>query len=104
RNRSGAKGTEVMMAELSLIVKATLILALALFATRFAQRASASVRALILAAGFGLVLVLPLASAIVPSREVQIPDATRFLIAEETVDQRPAYVGARQRPAAEPNP
>jgi bla regulator protein blaR1 len=94
-----------MMAELSLIAKTTLILAVALFATRAAQRASASVRSLILASGFGLVLVLPIASAIVPSREVQIPDAyaTRFLTAEETVDQRPEYVGAPQRPP-EPTP
>ena len=93
-----------MMAELSLIAKTTLILAVALFATRAAQRASASVRSLILAAGFGLVLLLPIASAIAPSREVQIPDvyASRFLIAEETVDRPPEYVGAPQRPAAEP--
>src|SRR5688572_557849 len=94
------------MAELSLIAKATLILAVALFATRAARRARASVRSLILAAAFGLVLVLPIASAIAPAREVQIPEgyATRFLIAEDTVDQRTDLVGAPTRFAAAPTP
>ena len=94
-----------MMAELSLIAKATVILAVALFATRAARRAPASVRSLILAAAFGLVLVLPIASAIAPAREVQIPEVsvTRFLIAEEAVDQRTALVGARPSMAPPPS-
>lgn len=95
-----------MMAELSLITKATLILAVALFATRAARRAPASVRSLILTAAFGLVLVLPIASTLAPAREVQIPEAyaTRFLIAEETTDQRTDLVGAAKRFATTPTP
>src|SRR5688572_28976149 len=94
------------MAELSLIAKATLILAVALFATRAARRASASVRSLILAAAFGLVLVLPIASALAPAREVQIPEvyATRFLIAEDTVDQRSDLVDPPRYSATAPTP
>jgi uncharacterized protein (TIGR03435 family) len=95
-----------MMAELSLIAKATLILAVALFATRSARRARASVRSLILSAAFGLVLVLPIASALAPPREVQIPQgyATRFLIAEEVLEQRAASIGVSPHSAAVPAP
>ena len=95
-----------MMAELSIIAKATVVLAVALLATRAARRASASVRSLILAAAFGLVLVLPIASALAPAREVQIPEvyATRFLIAETTVDQRTDFVDGPPQSAAAPTP
>jgi uncharacterized protein (TIGR03435 family) len=95
-----------MMTELSLIAKATLILVVSLFATRAAHRSRASVRSLILAAAFGLVLVLPIASAIAPARDLQIPNiyATRFLIAEEIVDQRADFGSAIPSTSAAPAP
>lgn len=61
------------MAELSLLVKATVVLAVALGASHLARRASAAVRSLILAAAFGLLFVLPLASAALPSRAIDVP-------------------------------
>ena len=64
-----------MTAEIELIAKATVILGLALVATRIACRSRASVRALILSSAFGLMLVMPIASAITPAREVEIPAA-----------------------------
>lgn len=72
------------MTELSLVAKATAILGLALLITRAARRAPASVRALILATTFGLLLVLPIASTLAPAREMQIPDlyAPAFLMEE----------------------
>jgi uncharacterized protein (TIGR03435 family) len=60
--------------ELALIAKATVILGVALVATRIACNARASVRSLILAAAFALVLILPVASAVVPPRQLSIPD------------------------------
>jgi beta-lactamase regulating signal transducer with metallopeptidase domain len=77
-----------MMAELSLIAKATLVFAVALLATRASRRTRASVRSLILGIAFALVLALPIASAIAPAREVTIPDAyaSRLLIEEPVVE------------------
>jgi bla regulator protein blaR1 len=73
------------MTEVSLIIKATVILGVALTATVGARRARASIRALILASAFGLLLLLPVASAIAPPREVQVPTAyaPRFFVDEE---------------------
>ena len=64
-----------MAAELALIAKATVILGLALAAARVAHRARASIRALILASAFGLLLVMPVVSTMTPAREVPIPVA-----------------------------
>ena len=90
------------MTELSLIAKATAILGLALVITRTARRAPASVRALILATTFGLLLVLPIASALAPARAVQIPEsyAPPFLWEEESADGKPVGVVAVTSPAA----
>ena len=63
------------MAELSLIVKVTLVLVLALLATRLAGGRPASVRSLLLASAFGLLIVLPLASLALPARTIEIPAA-----------------------------
>jgi beta-lactamase regulating signal transducer with metallopeptidase domain len=70
------------MTELSLIAKATVILSVSLVATRFTRNGRASVRSLILASAFGLVLIVPLASAVAPPRELRIPDdyAPPFLL------------------------
>lgn len=65
-----------MMAELSLVVKATFILATALLATWLIRRtAASSTRALILTAACGGLLVLPLMELVLPSRtvEIQVP-------------------------------
>ena len=61
------------MAELSLIVKVTLVLVLALLATRLASGTPASVRSLLLASAFGLLIVLPLASLALPARTIEVP-------------------------------
>ena len=76
-----------MTTELALVAKATVILGIALAATRIAHRTRASVRALILASAFGLLLVMPAVSAITPPREVQIPVAiaSSFLMDELSV-------------------
>lgn len=89
------------MTELALIAKATVILGIALVATRAARRAPASVRALILATAFGLLFVLPIASALSPAREVQIPEAYAplFLWEDEAAAGMPLDVVA-PRPAA----
>jgi len=58
---------------LSLIVKATLVATGVLTAVRLARRAPASVRHLLLAAGFGVLLALPIASLTVPALELGVP-------------------------------
>ena len=58
---------------LSLIVKATVISAAALIAAHIARRSRASVRHVLLAAAFILLLALPLVSVVTPSREVSVP-------------------------------
>lgn len=79
------------MTELALIAKATVILGTALVATRVARRARASVRSLILASAFALVLILPVASAVAPPRELTIPDAYAPAFLLENLDA-PAHV------------
>src|SRR5688572_30382506 len=83
------------MAELSLLAKATIVLAAALLAARAAGRAPASVRALVIASSFAVLLVLPLAIAAIPPRTVEIPAASMpALLFQEDVPQ------ASQAPAA----
>jgi bla regulator protein blaR1 len=65
-----------MMAELSLLVKATIVLAVALAASRAARRAPASARGLVLASAFGVLLVMPVAGMIARPRVVVIPVAS----------------------------
>jgi len=57
----------------SIIVKATLILAFALIAARLTRRSRASLRHAILAAAFGVLLVLPIASTLAPPFRVGLP-------------------------------
>jgi uncharacterized protein (TIGR03435 family) len=59
--------------ELSIIVKATVLVAVALGATRLARRARASVRHVLLASTFGALLMLPIAAAFAPLVAVEIP-------------------------------
>jgi uncharacterized protein (TIGR03435 family) len=63
------------MTTLSLLLKVTLILGAALLSTWVARRSRASVRHLLLAASFAMLLVLPAASAISPSVSVAVPSS-----------------------------
>jgi len=58
---------------LSLIVKATIVSTGALTAVRMARRAPASVRHLLLASGFAVLLALPAATLTVPALELGVP-------------------------------
>lgn len=60
-------------AELSLIVKATLIVLVALAVVRLARRARASVRHLVIATGFGALLALPALLVVAPPITVDLP-------------------------------
>lgn len=60
-------------AELSLVVKATLILMAALTVMRLTRRARASVRHLVIATAFGALLALPVLLAVVPPITVDLP-------------------------------
>ena len=59
--------------ELSLLVKATLILTVALTLMRLTRRARASVRHLVIAIGFGALLALPVLLAVTPPITVDLP-------------------------------
>ena len=60
------------MAELSLVVKATILLAAALLASRLVRRTGASTRALILTSAFGVLLALPFMEVVLPSRTIEV--------------------------------
>jgi uncharacterized protein (TIGR03435 family) len=60
---------------LSLVVKATIVSAAALVAVRMARRAPASVRHLLLASGFAVLLTLPVAALTIPALELNVPIA-----------------------------
>jgi beta-lactamase regulating signal transducer with metallopeptidase domain len=62
-----------MIAAMSLVAKATIILAVGLSAAAALRRARASVRATILTASFAALLVMPLASMVLPSTAVVVP-------------------------------
>jgi beta-lactamase regulating signal transducer with metallopeptidase domain len=59
--------------ELSILVKATAVLALGLAAARLAARAPASVRHLLLTATFAALVALPFAAVLVPGVVIEIP-------------------------------
>jgi uncharacterized protein (TIGR03435 family) len=83
------------MAELSLVVKATLVLALALCATRLAVRASAAVRSLMLACAFGLLAILPVISFTLPARTIEIPAAYSAPFASASLPTATPVTGSR---------
>jgi len=82
------------MAELSILAKATVILAAALFAGRAVQSAPVSVRALILASAFAMLLLLPISTLAIPQQMVEIPVANTGAI----------FVERFARPAEPPVP
>jgi uncharacterized protein (TIGR03435 family) len=57
----------------SILAKATVAMALALIGARLAQRSRAAVRHALLAAAFGVVLVLPVASIVAPPIRIAVP-------------------------------
>jgi TonB family protein len=62
-----------MMEVLALITKATIVLVLSLLTTVIARRAKASMRAAVLTASFATLVVLPLLSRVMPSRDIAVP-------------------------------
>src|SRR5688500_18824615 len=63
------------MTELSIVVKATLVLALALSGAWALRGARASVRALLLTSAFGALRALPAAVLLIPERTIEVPAA-----------------------------
>jgi uncharacterized protein (TIGR03435 family) len=61
------------MTAVSLLLQATVILALALAGAGLARRSRASLRHLMIAAGFAGLLILPLASLVVPAVPIRVP-------------------------------
>jgi bla regulator protein BlaR1 len=61
--------------ELSIILKATIVLGLTLLGTWLARRARASVRHMLLASAFGVLLALPAVAVLLPPVAVAIPTA-----------------------------
>jgi len=96
----------------SLLLKSTAVTMLALAAVRFAWRARASVRHLVLAAAFGVLLALPLVSIVAPAIAIPIPiliEAARPpmpagpLAPAVEIDASAQVVGDRVSPAVHPN-
>jgi TonB family protein len=71
----------------SIVAKATVITALGLICARLARRSRAAVRHALLAAAFGVLLALPVASIVAPPVRIAVPAAAQ----ERTV---PAFAGA----------
>jgi len=94
------------MTELSLLAKATVVLALALAAARVARGAPASLRALVLSAAFCVIVALPVATMLVPARQIEIPidyEAGAFPLL--LVETEPAPIDIPLgRPSAPPAP
>jgi|GEM_PF-1649483 len=79
----------------SMIVKATLILAFALLAERLARRSSASIRHAILAAAFGMLLALPIASTLAPPIRIAMPATPQEQIAPVSSPAAPDVISSR---------
>src|SRR5438309_7603328 len=73
----------------AMLLKVTVILIVALVGTWFARRSRAAVRHALLAAAFFVILVLPIASVIVPSIQVPVPIAAQNVspVIDAFVDQ-----------------
>lgn len=67
------------MTPASILLKVTVVLALALVGTRLARRTRASVRHVVLSAAFAILLALPLAAAFAPAINVPLPISTTEL-------------------------
>ena len=82
------------MTAAALLFKVTLILALALAGTRLARHSRAAVRHVLLAASFAALLMLPIASVVVPDVQIAMPAAVQEVISpvdiEPIVETAPA--------------
>ena len=82
------------MTEASIVVRATVVLAIGLAVVGASTRASASTRSLWLAVTFGALLLLPIASAALPTARIPVPlleaSTTRLLTQQSPVAQRVA--------------
>lgn len=74
------------MAELSILIKVTVVLTLALAATGLAGRQSAAVRSLVLAGTFGLLLLVPIASLMLPPQAIEMPVTYSLPFVREAVN------------------
>jgi bla regulator protein BlaR1 len=88
--------------ELSIVAKATIVLGLALVAARLARRARASVRHVMLAAAFGVLLTLPAVATLLPPVAVSIPimDTRDSIAASPVVEESAAARRFPQAPLA----
>ena len=69
-----------------ILLEVTVVLALALAGTRLARKSRAAVRHVLLAAAFGVALILPLASMVAPAVSVEVPAAVHAVIAPLDVE------------------
>ena len=81
----------------ALMLKATLAMAIALILIHAARGASASLRHLLAAASFGVLLLLPLAGIFVPERKITVAPAAETMTRPEAAALAPATsAGAAQ--------
>ena len=74
------------MMALSILLKVTVTMLLALVGARAASRSKASVRHVLLAAAFAVVLVLPIASIVAPTIPLAVPASLQTVIAPAAVE------------------
>ena len=86
------------MTAASILLKVTVILALALAGTRLARHSRAAVRHVLLAASFGALLILPIASFVAPTVRIAMPAAVQEAIAP--LDTEPIVEAAPTATAA----
>jgi uncharacterized protein (TIGR03435 family) len=68
------------MTAAALLLKVTIVLSLALIATRLTRQSRASVRHVLLAAAFAVVMILPIASVVGPTIQIAVPEAVQDAI------------------------
>lgn len=86
------------MIAISILLKATAILALTLLGARLAGHSRASVRHVLLAAGFAALLLLPMASIVAPAVPIPVPAAVHDAITP--LDEAPLTLDESQRRSA----
>src|SRR5580700_9567073 len=75
---------------MSIVAKATVTTALGLIVTLLARRSRAAVRHALLAATFGVLLVLPIASIVAPPVRIALPAAAQVRIAPVLATSAPS--------------
>jgi len=87
------------MTVMALVVKATLTLMLALGIAVVARRARASLRHLVVAASFALLLLMPLASLLLPVVRVPLPEKARWVQAAAPILEAVGPAAAQSAPS-----